>query len=236
MIFCGIIGYPLKNPRSIKIWKKYFKKKKINCKMIPIEVSPKNFKKKIDFLKKNNNFKAAAITMPYKEKIYKNILSKDNFSKKSKSVNLIVKKKNKIYGYNTDVYGAIETIKNIKKNRILIYGYGGTGKAIFKNLFHIYKNSKFIIISKKKISRKKNVVVSKIINKNHLKSIDLFINCSPRGSNLKNKLLNSSPLQNKEVKFLKNSCTIFDIVYSPKKTKLYFQAKKIILNILMVWA
>ena len=42
---CGIIGYPLKKPRSIPIWKNYFKKNKINASMNKFEVQPKNLKK-----------------------------------------------------------------------------------------------------------------------------------------------------------------------------------------------
>ena len=84
LMYCGIIGYPLKNPRSIKIWKKIFLKKKINCKMIPIEIKPKDFSKKMDDLKNDLNFQAAAITMPYKEKVHKLILPKDSFSLKAK--------------------------------------------------------------------------------------------------------------------------------------------------------
>ena len=226
-MYCGIIGYPLKKPRSVKLWKNFFKKKKIKCKMFPIEVSPKNFEKKINYLKKDKDFKAAAITMPYKEVVFKKVVSKDKFSDKCKSVNLIVNNDSKLNGYNTDVYGAIEVIKKIYKKNILIYGYGGTGKAIFKNLLYKYKSSNFVIISKKKIKiNKKNVLIQNKVREKILKNINLFINCSPRGSNLKKTLLKSSPLKDNEFKFLNKSSTIFDIVYSPKKTKLYFQSKK----------
>ena len=112
-MYCGIIGFPLKKPRSIKIWKKFFKKKRIDSKMIPIEVNPKNFSKKIHTLKNDKEFKAAAITMPYKENVYKKIIPGDKFSKMSKSVNLILKKGSNLYGYNTDVFGALEEVKKI---------------------------------------------------------------------------------------------------------------------------
>ena len=42
MIINGILGYPLKNPRSIQIWKNFFKKKKIHAKMLKFEIKPKN--------------------------------------------------------------------------------------------------------------------------------------------------------------------------------------------------
>tara|TARA_B100000035_G_scaffold309864_1_gene316717 strand:+ start:1075 stop:1329 length:255 start_codon:yes stop_codon:yes gene_type:complete len=68
---CGIIGYPLNKPRSIPIWQKFFKKKNINAQMLPFEVNPKIFNKFVKNLKKNKNFLAMAVTMPYKKKNYK---------------------------------------------------------------------------------------------------------------------------------------------------------------------
>ena len=83
--------------------------------MIPIEIKPKEFSKKMNSLRYDLNFKAAAITMPYKEKVHKLSIPKDRFSLKARSVNLIVKNKFNFFGYNTDVYGAFEKIKKIKK-------------------------------------------------------------------------------------------------------------------------
>ena len=161
---------------------------------------------KIHTLKNDKEFKAAAITMPYKENVYKKIIPGDKFSKMSKSVNLILKKGSNLYGYNTDVFGALEEVKKLYKKNILIYGYGGTGKAIFLNLIKMYKKSNYTILSQKKISSKKRNVSFKKrseISKKLLQNLDLFINCSPRGSNLKKNYLKLSPLKNSDFKFLK---------------------------------
>ena len=66
---CGIIGYPLNKPRSIPIWKEYFKKKRINAQMMKFEINSKLFNSFVKNLKKNQNFLAMAVTMPYKKKI-----------------------------------------------------------------------------------------------------------------------------------------------------------------------
>ena len=42
---CGILGYPLKKPRSIKLWKDYFKKNYINSSMLKFEVKKKKCQK-----------------------------------------------------------------------------------------------------------------------------------------------------------------------------------------------
>ena len=50
-LICGIVGYPLKKPRSISIWKKYFKRKKIYSEMNKYEIHPKNLKNLSNLLK-----------------------------------------------------------------------------------------------------------------------------------------------------------------------------------------
>ena len=67
-MFCSIIGYPLSKPRSVKIWKNFFKKKRINIQMFPIEIKKNLFNNKINELLHDKNFLASAVTMPYKKK------------------------------------------------------------------------------------------------------------------------------------------------------------------------
>ena len=90
-MYCNIIGYPLKNPRSVKIWNRYFKQKKIKSKMISKEVKLKNLKKILKKFKEDNKFLGSAVTMPYKKKIFKLLPSGDNLTKFAQSANLIVK-------------------------------------------------------------------------------------------------------------------------------------------------
>ena len=51
-MFCSIIGHPLKNPRSIKIWKKFFKKKKFRIKMLALDIKKADFKEQIKNVKR----------------------------------------------------------------------------------------------------------------------------------------------------------------------------------------
>ena len=93
--------------------------------MSPYEINPIDFKKKLFQLVSKEDFLASAVTMPYKKKILNFVKIKDKFTRYSKAVNFIIKKGKNIYGYNTDVYGALETVKKIKKDKIVIYGFGG---------------------------------------------------------------------------------------------------------------
>ena len=227
-MFCSIIGHPLKNPRSVKLWKKFFKGNNLKIDMLALDVKKKDFKNQIKSFIKNKNFLASAITMPYKKDIIKFVKINDKISNFANSINLIVKKKNILYGYNTDVYGALDSVKNLNNKNITLFGFGGTGEAIYGTFKNVYKRANFTIISSKtRINCDKKTKVKKKIEEKDLFSTDLFINCSPLGSDLKKKLLNKSPLNIIQLKKMKKNVKVFDIIYSPKITVLSKNCKKL---------
>jgi len=72
----------------------------------------------------------ANITVPHKEHAFKACDELDPFARKVGAVNTIVRKGDKLYGYNTDAPGflrAIEAFEGIKS--ILILGAGGTAQS-----------------------------------------------------------------------------------------------------------
>lgn len=232
MIKCGIIGYPLKNPRSVKLWKEYFLKKNINSKMLEFSFKEREFHKEIKKLINNEEFLASAITMPYKIIIQKYINNLNETAKLSKSVNLIVKSKKKIFGFNTDVFGLLKSLsKKILIKNIIIIGLGGSGNAIFNYINKKYKRN-FILITSKNIPIKKNIEIYKNLNK---AKIDydkkyLIINCTPLGSNLRKKFLKKTPIEDNILGKISKKSFIFDLIYKPEKTKLFYQCKKYKLN------
>lgn len=226
---CGILGYPLKKPRSIPLWKKYFKQNSINSSMEKFEIKNRDLSSFISSIKKNKHFLAMAVTMPYKKKILKYASKLDDFAKKSGSINLLIKNRKKLLGCNTDVYGAIESIKDkIKKyNKVLIFGLGGTGSAIFNYMKKTYPKKKYIVVTSKKIFLKsRNIKVIPSINEDFLREKCLIINCTPLGSNLKKNYKNKTPIKKKFFPYINKSSFIFDIIYSPKKTTLIQYSKK----------
>jgi len=78
----------------------------------------------------------ANITVPHKEEAFRICDELDSFAQKVGAVNTIIKKDNKLYGYNTDALGFLKAISlfNIDIKTILIIGAGGTSKAISKIL------------------------------------------------------------------------------------------------------
>ena len=113
-MYCHIIGFPLNKPRSVKIWRNFFKKKK-KITMTAKEIPPSQLKNFFSKIKSDKLFKATAITMPYKEKVINFIKYGNIISRQAKSINLIIKNKNSLIGFNTDVEGAMQTVKLVKK-------------------------------------------------------------------------------------------------------------------------
>lgn len=76
------------------------------------------------------NIAGANITVPHKEEAFKACDVLDAFAKKVGSVNTIVKKEGKLYGYNTDAPGFLKAIKEFKNaKRVLFLGAGGTAQS-----------------------------------------------------------------------------------------------------------
>ena len=215
-----IVGYPLNKPRSVPIWRAHFKERAQKIKMSPKEILPKYFKQEFKEMTDNKDFLASAVTMPYKKLVYKKIIPYNKITELSKSVNLVIKYKEKLIGFNTDIEAALEVIRSRKKNIILIVGLGGTGAAFFNVLRKKYRKSQFYVVTSQNKKSQKNVKFMKKIDSLILSKIDLIINCTPLGSNLKNSYLNKSPLNLSDIKKVNKRVFIFDIVYKPKKNLL----------------
>ena len=221
MYNCYIIGHPLNKPRSVSIWKKYFRQKKIKSNMKPVELKPENLSLFIKNIKQDRNFLATAVTSPLKIKAFKFINPGNLISNLAKSVNFIIKRNNKLFGYNTDVISLIEIIKRIKKKKkILIIGLGGVGLPLSKVLISAKSYTVSALTSKKNVNIKRLTLYKKI---NDIKDFDfdLVINCTPLGSDLKKNYIKKSPISEKFIKkYHKKRFKVLDIIYKPKVTKL----------------
>lgn len=201
--------------------------------MNALEFKKNNINNFLRFFKNEKNFYASAVTMPLKESLFKKVIIKDKITKIAKSVNLIVKNKNKIYGYNTDMSAFLKCIPRKFKN-VLIFGFGGTGKPIFNLLYKYNKNANFSVVTSKhkklnKVYNSRSTFLPNV-NFNIIKKVDLIINCTPLGSNLKKKWIKETPISSLEIKNLKKNCTIFDLVYKPNNTTLSKLSKKYKIN------
>jgi shikimate dehydrogenase len=188
---------PSKGARSPTLWNKAYKKINKNIKMYPADISPKNLSKVLKFLKRDQGYIGGSVTTPFKEKAINFLDKVDLNSRKIGSINTIVKSKNKLFGFNTDYLGALETLKKIhlkNKNNILILGCGGAGKACIIAALNNYKNCNFFFhnrdskklitfVKKLKIKKHKFIIIKTYKDLLKVKKLDLIINTTSVGFN-----------------------------------------------------
>lgn len=136
---------------------------------------------------KNFNFQGCSLSMPYKEKLIRSVDRLDLSAKKIGSINTILRKKNKLIGFNTDYYASKEILKKKKlsKNyKILILGCGGLSRAVLHSLQDLKFSQIFVSARNKqkftRIKLKKKITFLNWKRRNQ-KKVDVIINTTPLG-------------------------------------------------------
>ncbi|MDR0408450.1 MAG: shikimate dehydrogenase [Campylobacteraceae bacterium] len=177
--FC-VFGNPIEHSISPKLHNKAFEILGIDANYTKILL------KNADELKKffaRLNLSGANITIPYKEVSFGICDEIFGIAKKIEAVNTIVRKNDKLFGFNTDALGflkAIEEFGNIKN--ALVLGAGGTAKAV---VFILQENGIYTELlnrSKERIEFFKNRKIAAFSwNDYNLKEYDLIINTTSAG-------------------------------------------------------
>ncbi len=171
----------------------------------------------------SENLTGANVTVPHKEAAYKSCDELDDFAKKVGAVNTIVKKDNKLYGYNTDAPGFLKSIKKFENIKtILILGAGGT----VQSTSDILRDAGYeITILNRSSNRLANFEKKgfKTFSHNNFKpsNYDLIVNMTSAG------LSDNNLPAPKEIldKILPNSKAFIDIIYG-KETPILKLAKE----------
>lgn len=179
----------------------------------------------------NKNIKGINVTVPYKIDIMKYLYSIDEQAKMIGAVNTLKYTKNGYIGYNTDINGMEDTLLenniNIKGKEVLILGAGGSG---YTASFMALKNkAKKIIIANRTIEnatklkehilkyyKEANIDVVSLDKVNNIKNVNIIINTTTLGfgDNIEKSPLYDSFFKDRNIEF------VFDIIYTPFKTKL----------------
>ncbi len=214
--FC-VIGYPLRHSLSPYIFNEIFKKLKLPYHYMKVSFP---YEKLPNFVASLEIFPivGVSVTIPFKEKIIPFLDEIDESVKRIKATNTLLIKDGKIFGYNTDWIGFVESLKEINDiNSALILGSGGTARSSIYGLSKL--NIKEIYVSSRNfetlenLKKEFNVKTLKWEKRGEIKA-DILINTTPLG--MKN-YDESSPMEKES---LKNFKYVFDVVYNPVKTKL----------------
>ena len=130
------------------------------------------------------NIKGANITVPHKEDAFRACDELDIFAKLVKSVNTIINKDGKLYGYNTDAPGFLQSISMLKELReILILGAGGTAKSTAVVLKEAGYNVTILNRSEGRLEQFKNdgFTTYSFDTFKNIKNYDLIVNMTSAG-------------------------------------------------------
>jgi shikimate dehydrogenase len=221
---CAVIGHPISHSMSPPIHNAAYQATKQNYVYLTFD-----FAQISDAIKamKLLDIKEYAVTIPHKIEVMDYLDKIDPLAKKIKSVNTVINKHGKLYGYNTDIDGIERTFKknrvNLKNKRVIMIGAGGVARTIgvvVKN-----QGGKLVIFDRRDsksfaLARGLKCQAEKLENLAKHDDYQVLINATPAGMYPQVK---SMPVPKS---FIKKNIVIFDVIYNPLQTQLLKEGKK----------
>jgi len=153
--YIGLIGYPIKHSIS-----PYFQQAALDYYQLDIcyeawETEPAQLQDIVNNLRKPQNV-GANVTTPHKEAVLPLLNEVDDLALSIGAVNTIVKKGDRLLGFNSDAYGFIKVLDkeghfDPEGKRIVILGAGGAAKAVGFAL--VQKNASSLVIINRTFER-----------------------------------------------------------------------------------
>ena len=232
----GLVGFPVQHSLSPCMHNAAFSALKIKAKYKLFQLEPGQLEVFLHSLKKKN-ICGFNVTYPYKEEMIKFLSTKSLGVKEIGAVNTVVlDKAGKLKGFNTDYLGFMAHLKELqlKPKKVALIGAGGAAKAVCFALAKmkitqlcIYDIDKFKSLSLfKKLNSsfpKTRFDVASRIEDLGIPDKDLLINASPVGMRQSDPCLVVSG-------DLHDGLFVYDLIYSPRQTKLISLAKECNLN------
>jgi shikimate dehydrogenase len=181
------------------------------------------------------NIRGLNVTMPHKTPILKFLDRTDLSAQIINSVNTILNRDNKLFGFNTDGVGALKALREngveLKGRKVLLLGAGGAARAI---AYTMAKEADELAVLNRSLKPAQELakLLEKTANKKiisgslspkeiqqNLQDSDVLINATSVGMKPK---AEESPVASK---LLRPNLSVMDIVYNPIETKLAKDAK-----------
>ena len=233
----ALIGYPLSHTLSPVLYKAAFEDLGINGTYEILPTESEDLINRIKFLRSRKYF-GFNVTIPHKVPMTLFLSKFDEYVNMTGSVNCVkIEEDSSLSGYNTDVWGFVEAIKDVdlEGKKAAVLGTGGAARAICAGLYSkgiskidIYTRN--LINSKETINTLRNRFDKAKINAiqlsimEGLEDVDILVNTTPVG--MKNFDESNCPIEDKHIESLKDDAIVYDIVYNPLKTPLISKATK----------
>jgi shikimate dehydrogenase len=210
----GLIGYPLSHSFS----KGYFTKKFIDEGIVDCEYNNyplEDISQLKNLLIQESQLEGLNVTIPYKEKVLDYLDEIDKDAAEIGAVNTIkifrIENKPFLKGFNTDVYGFLEPLKEIMKpshKKALILGTGGASKAVAWVLKTL--KVEYTFVSRK--NHGMNCINYSDVSKELIAENTLIINTSPVGMFPKIDIAPDIPYD-----AISSEHILYDLIYNPQE-------------------
>lgn len=228
----GVIGHPLKHSFSPLMQNKAFELLGLDFVYLPFNVPGENLKNAIKGMLALG-IKGFNVTLPHKEKMAEHLHEVSEEAGVIGAVNTVVNENGTLFGYNTDVFGIIETLNPVKDDiagqEISVIGAGGAARAVIYTLIRHYKVRRINIINRtlQTTESLKEYFQTKMLF-NNIKTYELLPPDLTRIFRKSKMIINTTSIgmfpniddsATTIEKSFKEGHIVFDVVYNPYKTK-----------------
>lgn len=232
---CAVIGNPIAHSLSPAIHNAAFESMGLDFAYVAFRVE--DVKEAVSGMRALNNFHGMSVTIPHKMEIMNYLDDISDLDRNIGSINTVVREKDRLVGLGTDGPGALKAILdagvNVKDRGVLILGSGGAARAIAFTLAQKAEPAEIRILDideamceqltqDLKSGTNATIASEKLTEyalQKNLQQADLIIHCTPVGMHPDedNSLIPSACFRSGQV--------VFDVVYTPLKTKLLQEAE-----------
>jgi shikimate dehydrogenase len=227
-----IIGDPIHYSLSPGMQNAAFAALGLNCTYIAFRVPPSELKESMESLR-SINIAGFNVTVPHKVEVMKHLDELDVTAKKAAAVNTVNNIEGIFRGYNTDIHGFIEPLRQRKMDfrgmNVLVLGAGGAARAVVAGLAEESGSISKVVIANRDVERAKELakIGSGLGLKCETISLDRAQSASPDADLIVNATIigmNNEPSLI-DYDHIKKGSIVYDIVYRPVTTSLIENAK-----------
>jgi shikimate dehydrogenase len=253
--YIGLIGYPLKHSISPFFQQAALDHYQFDIRYESWEASPEELELIVAKLREPQNL-GANVTTPHKETVLPLLDEVDDLVSSIGAVNTIVKRDNKLLGFNTDAYGFIQALDkegnfDPRDKQVVILGAGGVARAVSFAL--VQKKASSLFIANRTLERAERLAddLKRYIRDSSRRSGELkaeiaalpwqsltsrgtfdhchlIVNCTTMGMKHSSQE-GQSPLS---IEVIPRGILVYDLLYNPSPTPLLQVAQRAGANIL----
>ena len=226
-----VIGWPIEHSRSPLIHNYWLKKHGIDAVYEKKAIEPENVAHFISGLAVSE-FVGCNVTIPHKESAFQAVAETDKIARRLGAVNTVYVRNGKVCGTNTDGEGFIASLRqqhpavSLQDNTATVIGAGGAAKAIIGALIDegvtrigIINRTRERIVGLQEQFGSQIIEINETAAEQALATSDLLVNTTSLGMEGGTDLA-------LDMRHLKPSALVADIIYAPLETALLTKAKE----------